>query len=277
MTSYRLRAGGRIDRERTLRFRFDGRVYAGHPGDTLASALLASGVGLMGRSFKYHRPRGVVTAGASEPNALMTIGEGGRREPNARATVVELYEGLVAESQNRWPSLGFDVGAVNGLLSPFLSAGFYYKTFMWPAQLWERLYEPVIRRAAGLGRAGYETDPDAYEKVWAHCDLLIVGAGPAGLAAALTAARAGADVILLAEGAEPGGTLLGEIAGRGGVSAETLESAGPGSEQRERSEDVCVGVRSYVRVAAVDGRGQGTGRAEAGSRAGPSRHLLPFP
>ena len=220
MTSYRLRAGGRIDRERTLRFRFDGRVYAGHPGDTLASALLASGVGLMGRSFKYHRPRGVVTAGASEPNALMTIGEGGRREPNARATVVELYEGLVAESQNRWPSLGFDVGAVNGLLSPFLSAGFYYKTFMWPAQLWERLYEPVIRRAAGLGRAGYETDPDAYEKVWAHCDLLIVGAGPAGLAAALTAARAGADVILLDEGAEPGGTLLGEIAGLGGVSAD---------------------------------------------------------
>src|ERR1700677_538245 len=223
MTSYRLKSGGRIDRCKTLRFRFDGRSHSGHPGDTLASALLAEGVGLMGRSFKYHRPRSVVTAGASEPNALMTIGQGGRREPNARATMVELFDGLVAESQNRWPSLAFDVGAVNGLLSPFLSAGFYYKTFMWPAALWERFYEPLIRRAAGLGRAGYETDPDRYEKVWAHCDLLIVGAGPAGLAAALTAARSGAEVLVIDEGAEPGGSLLSEIATIGGRSAdETL-------------------------------------------------------
>jgi sarcosine oxidase subunit alpha len=153
-----------------------------------------------------------VAAGSAEPNALVTVGEGGRREPNVRATMVELHEGLVAESQNRWPSLALDVGAVNGLLAPFLSAGFYYKTFMWPAALWERLYEPLIRRAAGLGRPGLEPDPDAYEKCWAHADLLVIGAGPAGLAAALTAGRAGAEVILADEGSEPGGTLLFETA-----------------------------------------------------------------
>jgi sarcosine oxidase subunit alpha len=199
MTSYRLPQGGRIDRAKRVGFRFDGAAFSGFAGDTLASALLGNGVSLMGRSFKYHRPRGVVTAGSAEPNALVTVGEGGRREPNARATMVELHEGLVAESQNRWPSLRFDVGAVNGLLSPFLSAGFYYKTFMWPAALWEKLYEPAIRRAAGLGRAGVAPDPDLYEKVWAHCDLLIVGAGPAGQAAALTSARAGLDTILVDE------------------------------------------------------------------------------
>ena len=208
MTAFRLAQGGRIDRERRVAFRFDGKTYHGHHGDTLASALLANGVSLMGRSFKYHRPRGVVTSGSAEPNALVTIGEGGRREPNVRATVVELYEGLTAESQNRWPSLAFDVGAVNGLLSPFLAAGFYYKTFMGPAHLWERLYEPLIRRAAGLGRAGTQADPDAYEKVWTHCDLLIVGAGPAGLAAALTAARAGADTLLVDENFAPGDAAL---------------------------------------------------------------------
>ncbi|OWV61414.1 sarcosine oxidase subunit alpha [Rhizobium sp. N122] len=210
MTSFRLSSGGRIDRATTLGFSFDGRALAGHPGDTLASALLANGVQLVGRSFKYHRPRGILTAGAAEPNALVTTGSGGRTEPNTRATMIELYEGLAARSQNRWPSLGFDVGAVNGLLSPFLSAGFYYKTFMWPAALWEKLYEPVIRKAAGLGRASYEADPDTYEKCWAHCDLLVIGAGPAGLAAALTAGRAGARVILADEGPELGGSLLSE-------------------------------------------------------------------
>jgi heterotetrameric sarcosine oxidase alpha subunit len=219
VTSWRLPSGGRIDRGRDVSFRFDGETLTGHPGDTLASALLASGRRLMGRSFKYHRPRGVVTAGSSEPNALVTVGSGGRREPNGRATMVEIHDGLVAESQNRWPSLGFDIGAVNGLAAPFLSAGFYYKTFMWPAALWERLYEPLIRRAAGLGRAGLESDPDGYEKCWAHCDLLVVGAGPAGLAAALTAGRAGADVIVADEGSEPGGSLLHDSAGIGGRSA----------------------------------------------------------
>ncbi|NYJ13820.1 sarcosine oxidase subunit alpha [Rhizobium leguminosarum] len=222
MTSFRLTSGGRIDRATTLGFTFDGKALAGHPGDTLASALLANGVQLVGRSFKYHRPRGILTAGAAEPNALVTTGSGGRTEPNTRATMIELHQGLAAKSQNRWPSLGFDVGAVNGLLSPFLSAGFYYKTFMWPAALWEKLYEPVIRKAAGLGRASYEADPDSYEKCWAHCDLLVIGAGPAGLAAALTAGRAGARVILADEGSELGGSLLSESSGVEGKPANAL-------------------------------------------------------
>ncbi len=223
MTSYRLATGGRIDRTKRLGFSFDGKEMSGFAGDTLASALLANGQTVMGRSFKYHRPRGVVTANSAEPNALMTIGgTSGRRTPNARATMVDLYDGLIAESQNRWPSLTFDVGALNGLLSPFLSAGFYYKTFMWPRLSWEKLYEPFIRKAAGLGRAGYEADPDPYEKRWAHCDLLVVGAGPAGLAAALTAGRAGVDVILADEGTEPGGTLLDEIATIDGAAAEAF-------------------------------------------------------
>ncbi|MCW1750564.1 sarcosine oxidase subunit alpha family protein [Rhizobium acaciae] len=222
MTSFRLSSGGRIDRATTLGFTFDGRPLDGHPGDTLASALLANGVQLVGRSFKYHRPRGILTAGAAEPNALVTTGSGGRTEPNTRATMIELYQGLTAKSQNRWPSLGFDVGAVNGLLSPFLSAGFYYKTFMWPAALWEKLYEPVIRKAAGLGRASYEADPDTYEKCWAHCDLLVIGAGPAGLAAALTAGRAGARVILADEGSELGGSLLSDSGSVDGKPAGAL-------------------------------------------------------
>ncbi|MEZ2128276.1 MULTISPECIES: sarcosine oxidase subunit alpha family protein [unclassified Sinorhizobium] len=222
MTSFRLSSGGRIDRATSLGFAFDGKVLAGHPGDTLASALLANGIQLVGRSFKYHRPRGILTAGAAEPNALVTTGSGGRTEPNSRATMIELYEGLSARSQNRWPSLGFDVGAVNGLLSPFLGAGFYYKTFMWPAALWEKLYEPLIRKAAGLGRASYEADPDSYEKSWAHCDLLVIGAGPTGLAAAVTAGRAGARVILADEGFELGGNLLAETGIIDGKPATSL-------------------------------------------------------
>ncbi|NTI44593.1 sarcosine oxidase subunit alpha family protein [Rhizobium rhizogenes] len=210
MTSYRLPSGGRIDRSKTVNFTFDGKPLSGHPGDTLASALLANGIQLVGRSFKYHRPRGILTAGAAEPNALVTIGSGGRTEANSRATMIDLYDGLIARSQNRWPSLGFDVGAVNGLLSPFLGAGFYYKTFMWPAAFWEKVYEPIIRKAAGLGKASYEADPDSYEKCWAHCDLLVIGAGPTGLAAALTAGRAGARVLLADENFALGGSLLCE-------------------------------------------------------------------
>lgn len=208
MTSRRLAKGGLIDRSRTISFTFDGKPMQGFQGDTLVSALLANGQQLVGRSFKYHRPRGILTAGAAEPNALMTIGRGGRTEPNTRATMQELYDGLEAKSQNRWPSLEHDVGAINGLVSPFLSAGFYYKTFMWPGALWEKLYEPVIRKAAGLGRATYEADPDVYEKCWAHCDVLVVGAGLTGLVAALAAGRAGARVILVDENAELGGYLL---------------------------------------------------------------------
>ena len=174
----RLAEGGLIDRSHVIGFRFDGRDYRGHSGDTLASALLAAGVRRFGRSFKYHRLRGVMTAGPEEPNALVTLGEGARREPNSRATTVALHEGLVAESQNRWPSLDIDLLSVNQLLAPFLSAGFYYKTFMWPRAFWERVYEPLIRRAAGLGRAAQAPDPDHYEKAVAHCDLLVIGAGP---------------------------------------------------------------------------------------------------
>ena len=150
--AYRLDKGGCIDRSRPLSFVFDGKRYGGFAGDTLASALLANGCRLLGRSFKYHRPRGCLTAGSEEPNALVELRSGARQEPNSRATMIELYEGLEAKSQNRFPSLKFDLLAANQLLSPFLSAGFYYKTFMWPSKFWEPVYEKAIRRAAGLGR-----------------------------------------------------------------------------------------------------------------------------
>ena len=192
-------SGGLIDRGAPLRFTFDGRAHTGYAGDTLASALLAGGVRLMGRSFKYHRPRGVVAAGSEEPNALVELRSAARQEPNTRATVAELYEGLEARSQNRAGPLGFDLFAVNDLLSPFFAAGFYYKTFMWPKRFWEKLYEPAIRRAAGLGRLSLQDDPDSYDKGFLHCDVLVIGGGPAGLAAALTAGRAGARVILADE------------------------------------------------------------------------------
>jgi heterotetrameric sarcosine oxidase alpha subunit len=209
-TPNRLAAGGLIDRTRVLPFSFDGRGYTGFGGDTLASALLGAGVRLVGRSFKYHRRRGVLTAGSEEPNALVELRSGARQEANTRATVAELFEGLEARSQNRWPSLNFDVAAINSLLSPIFVAGFYYKTFMWPAALWEKLYEPVIRRAAGLGRASREADPDTYEKAHAFCDVLIIGGGPAGLAAALAAGRAGARVVLCDEDFLLGGRLNAE-------------------------------------------------------------------
>ncbi|RUV92573.1 sarcosine oxidase subunit alpha [Mesorhizobium sp. M1A.F.Ca.IN.022.07.1.1] len=206
----RLSAGGLIDRSAPLSFRFDGKTLSGFQGDTLASALVANGVKLVGRSFKYHRPRGILTAGSEEPNALVELRSGARREPNTKATTAELYEGLEAASQNRWPSLNFDVMAVNQLFAPIFVAGFYYKTFMWPAKFWETIYEPAIRRAAGLGRAAGIPDPDRYDKAWAHCDVAIAGSGPAGLAAALAAARCGARVILCEEDFVLGGRLLGD-------------------------------------------------------------------
>ena len=210
--SNRLASGGLIDRAAPLGFTFDGRAYQGFAGDTLASALLANGVRLVGRSFKYHRPRGVLSAGSEEPNALVELRGGARREPNTPATMVELYAGLEAASQNRFPSLRFDLLSVNGLFAPLLTAGFYYKTFMWPAAFWEKVYEPLIRRAAGLGRAAGVEDPDSYERVHAFCDVLVIGAGPAGLAAALAAGRAGARVILCDEDFRAGGRLLAEDA-----------------------------------------------------------------
>jgi sarcosine oxidase subunit alpha len=213
---FRLASGGLIDRSRTLRFDFDGRAGEGHPGDSLASALLANGIRLVGRSFKYHRPRGIFSAGSEEPSALVRLGEGGRADPNSRATMVPLADGLVARSQNRWPSLAFDLLAVNGWLSPLFPAGFYYKTFKWPAAFWTPVYERLIRRAGGLGEGSLASDADRYDKRLAACDVLVVGGGPAGLAAALAAGRSGARVMLADEQTRFGGRLL----------AETCEIAG---------------------------------------------------
>jgi len=212
MSPRRASSGGRIDRTRPVSFLFDGRQMAGFAGDTLASALLANGVSLVGRSFKYHRPRGIFAAGPDEPNALVTIVRGRLREPNVPATLIEIHDGLAVESQNRWPSLGLDIGAVNGLAGGLFSAGFYYKTFMGPVfgplkgtRFW-MFCEWFIRRAAGLGRAAHEPDPARYERINAFCDVLVVGAGPAGLMAARAAATAGKRVILAEQDAVPGGS-----------------------------------------------------------------------
>lgn len=206
----RVEGRGLIDRTKPVRFQFDGRQVMGFAGDTIASALLANGIKLMGRSFKYHRPRGVMTAGSEEPNALMQIGTGAAMIPNTRATVQEIFEGLVAQSQNHLGPLDRDLMAINDLLWPFLGAGFYYKTFMWPRAFWEKLYEPIIRRAAGLGRLTREASPEQHEKAYAFCDVLVIGGGPAGLMAALTAAKGGAEVILADESAAFGGRLLSD-------------------------------------------------------------------
>ncbi|MCW2309287.1 sarcosine oxidase subunit alpha family protein [Rhodobium gokarnense] len=214
-------SGGLIDRSTPLSFSFNGRTMQGFAGDTFASALLANGQRLVARSFKYHRPRGIFSAGSEEPNALMTIGSGAFQEPNVRATVAKLYDGLEAKSQNHRGPLAFDLMAVTDLLSPFLSAGFYYKTFMWPASFWEKLYEPVIRESAGLGELATTPDPATYDKGFLHADVLVIGAGPAGLSAALAAGRAGARVILCDEDFVAGGRL----------NAETHEVDGmPGSD-----------------------------------------------
>lgn len=201
---------GRVDRSRQLWFRFDGRMIEAYPGDTLASAMIANDVRLVGRSFKYHRPRGILTTGSEEPNALVTLNRGGVIEPNVRATMQEVFAGLDVRSQNAWPSLRRDILALNDLGSRFLGAGFYYKTFMWPRSFWERLYEPFIRRAAGLGALSQSHDDTPHEKAFAQCDLLVIGGGPAGLMAALLGARAGADVILAEEDRAFGGRLLYE-------------------------------------------------------------------
>ena len=214
--SHRLPAGGRIDRDAPVVFTFNGKNYQGYHGDTLASALLANGVHLVARSFKYHRPRGIVASGSEEPNALVQLGEKARTAPNILATQIALYDGRVATSVNCWPSVGFDLRAVTGLFSRFLPPGFYYKTFMWPRRLWP-LYEHQLRKAGGYGVSPSEPDPDRYEKYNTHCDVLVIGGGPAGLAAALEAGRTGARVILADEQSELGGSLLG--------SSETIEGS----------------------------------------------------
>lgn len=219
MSGFRLPTGGLIDRNRTVRFRWGGQPYEGHPGDTLASALLANGVSIVGRSFKYHRPRGVMGAGLEEPNAIVQLGEGATTVPNRKATEVELFEGLSASAVNSWPSPELDLMAVNGLVKRFIPAAFYYKTFTWPHWRW---FEPAIRRAAGLGRAPEEADPDRYDQRHAHVDLLVVGGGLAGLSAALEAGRAGRQVWLVEGDALFGGAIFGPEAAALRAEADQL-------------------------------------------------------
>ena len=204
--STRLATGGRlIDRSKPLKFSFNGKHLFGLQGDTLASALLANDQMLVGRSFKYHRPRGVVAAGAEEPNGLVNLGLGGRFEPNQRITTTPLMDGMTARSQNHWPSLEFDVGAINTRLARFLPAGFYYKMFIHPRSFWKHIYEPFIRQSAGLGQAPKDRDADTYEHFHVHVDVLVVGGGIAGLAAALQAGQAGHRVLLVEQTGAWGG------------------------------------------------------------------------
>ncbi len=210
----RLASGARVDGDGVINFTYNGRPMQGVSGDTLASALLANGVDVVGRSFKYGRARGIVGHGAEEPNAIMQIGSGASSVPNLKATQVELYEGLESASVNGWPSVDFDLMSIAGFFSRLMPPGFYYKTFMYPAKLW-MTYEHFIRRAAGLGRSPVEEDPDSYDKLNQHADVLVIGAGPAGLMAAREAARAGARVMIVDEQSEFGGSLL--------ASTQTIE------------------------------------------------------
>ena len=216
--STRLASGGRLlNRGRALEFQFNGKRLKGFEGDTLASALLANDQMMVGRSFKYHRPRGVVASGAEEPNALVNLGKGGKFEPNQRTTTTELFEGLYATSQNHWPTLEFDIGAINALFARFLPAGFYYKTFMTPRPFWKHIYEPFIRQSAGLGKAPKDRDADTYEHFYFYADVVVIGGGIAGLQAALEAGKAGARVLLMEQTAEWGGRAVVdgvEIAGQ---------------------------------------------------------------
>ena len=197
-----------VDETYRVSFKFNGSRYYGYKGDTLASALLANDIHLVGRSFKYHRPRGIMTSGSEEPNAIVQLhNNSDRTEPNVRATEIEIYEGLEASSQNCWPSVNFDIGGINNLLSPLLPAGFYYKTFMWPASFWEK-YEYFIRKSAGLGKSPTTPDPDIYEHEYIHCDVLIVGAGISGIMAAKTAAKNGLKTLLVDEKPNLGGSTI---------------------------------------------------------------------
>ncbi len=231
--STRLGSGGElIDRSKRITFKWNGKTLFGFEGDTLASALLANGNTLVGRSFKYHRPRGIVASGSEEPNALVGVGEAGTFEPNQRSTTTELFDGLEATSQNHWPSLEYDVGAINKHLSRFFPAGFYYKTFLSPRAAWKHLFEPVIRKSAGLGKAPRAADKDRYEYFYAYVDVLIVGGGMAGLAAALKAGRSGAQVLLIEQSSGLGGrirvddVMIGDQAGRDWVASAKEELNG---------------------------------------------------
>jgi len=204
----RIKASNFIDETTRISFKFNGKSYYGFKGDTLASALISNNVHLVGRSFKYHRPRGIMTAGSEEPNAIVQLGsDNALTEPNVRTTEVEIYEGLEATSQNCWPSVNFDIGGINNILSPFLPAGFYYKTFMWPASFWEK-YEYFIRKSAGLGKSPTKPDPDIYDHKYIHCDVLIIGAGISGIIAAKIAAKNNLKTLLLEEKNEIGGSTI---------------------------------------------------------------------
>ena len=204
--STRLAKGGRlIDRSKPLKFRFNDKYYTGASGDTLASALLANDQMLIGRSFKYHRPRGFVASGAEEPNGIFNMGEGAAFEPNQRGTTTELFDGMRLESQNHWPSLEYDIGAVNNKLARFLPAGFYYKMFIHPRPLWKHVYEPFIRQSAGLGKAPKRGDDDKYEHFYAFVDVLVIGGGVAGHQASLAAAKTSVKVLKMEQTATWGG------------------------------------------------------------------------
>ena len=204
----RVKSSSFIDETTRVSFKFNGTKLYGYKGDTLASALLANNIHLVGRSFKYHRPRGIMTSGSEEPNAMVQLhNNSSRTEPNVRATEVELYDGLEASSQNCWPSVNFDFGGINNFLSPLLPAGFYYKTFMWPASFWEK-YEYFIRKSAGLGKSPTEPDPDIYEHRYLHCDVLVIGAGISGIMAAKTSAQNGLKTLLVDEKPNLGGSTI---------------------------------------------------------------------
>ncbi len=239
---YRLESGGHIDRRRPLHFRWNGRQLAGFAGDTIASALLANGVDIIGRGMKFHRPRGVLSAGAEEPNALVTLGRGPELEPSARATMIPLREGLEVSAQKGWPSVHFDLGRIFDLTAPLWPAGFYNKTFTWPS--WH-LYEPVIRHVAGLARAPDHPDPSRYEAVNAHCDLLVVGGGPAGLLAAQAAARAGLEVILAEQDSECGGQLLASDATIDSASGMTWVASVLGELAASRTVTLLTGTTAF--------------------------------
>lgn len=247
--STRLASGGRLlNRGRALEFQFNGKRLKGFEGDTLASALLANDQMMVGRSFKYHRPRGVVASGAEEPNALVNLGKGGKFEPNQRTTTTELFDGLYATSQNHWPTLEFDIGAINALFARFLPAGFYYKTFLFPRPFWKHIYEPFIRQSAGLGKAPKDRDADTYEHFYFYADVVVIGGGIAGLQAALEAGKSGARVMVMEQTAEWGGRAVVdgvEIAGR--PAAEWVTAA---VQTLEKMENVtlrtrCMGAGVY--------------------------------
>jgi len=205
---FRLDNIGLINRDKKISFKFNGKSYFGYEGDTLASALIANGVHLVGRSFKYHRPRGFFGSGVDEPYAIVQLYRNKETDPNVRATEQELFEGLEATSVNCWPNVNFDIGAINNFLNKFFPAGFYYKTFMWPKSFWYWIYEPFIRKAAGFGVASIKHDQEKYEHKYEYCDLLITGSGPSGLASAYAAAKNGARVILAEDKPRFGGSLL---------------------------------------------------------------------